>query len=110
MLKTVHFQRPALQRIVILRFGTGPGSGGSKRLIFKGRACTESSFFWLWRRFAMGIAAGRVAWVALCHADCWWASRVGAAVPCGLLGSASSRWRRVLGIADQGVVWVAPCH
>ena len=25
-------------------FGTGPGSGGSKRLNFKGRACTESSF------------------------------------------------------------------
>ena len=27
-----------------------------------------------------------------CLADCWWA-----------------RWRRVLGIADQGVVWVALC-
>ena len=27
-----------------LEFGTGSGSGGSKRLIFKGRACTESSF------------------------------------------------------------------
>ena len=26
-----------------LRFGTGPGSGGSKRHIFKCRACTESS-------------------------------------------------------------------
>ena len=59
---------------------------------------------------AMGIAAGRVAWVALCHGDCWWASRLGAAMLWRLLGSASSRWRRVLGIADQGVVWVAPCH
>ena len=59
---------------------------------------------------AMGIAAGRVASVALCHGDCCWASRVGVAVPWGLLGGPSSRWRRVLGIADQGMVWVAPCH
>ena len=36
--------RPALYRIAILGFGTGLGSGGSKRFIFKGRACTESSF------------------------------------------------------------------
>ena len=45
--KTVHFRRPALYRILessFLHFGTGPGSGGSKRLTFKGRACTESSF------------------------------------------------------------------
>ena len=61
-------------------------------------------------RCAMGIAAGRVAWVALCHGDCCWASRVGVAVPWGLLGGPSSRWRRVLRIADQGMVWVAPCH
>ena len=61
-------------------------------------------------RCAMGIAAGRVAWVALCHGDCCWASRVGVTVPWGLLGGPSSRWRRVLGIADQGMVWVAPCH
>ena len=27
----------------------------------------------------------------------------------GLLTRASSGWRRVLEIADQGVVWVAPC-
>ena len=27
-----------------LAFGVGPGSGLSKRLIFKGWACTESSF------------------------------------------------------------------
>ena len=62
---------------------------------------------------AVGIGVGRVArvaCVALCHGDCWWACRVGAAVPWGPQGSASSRWRRVLGIADQGVVWVAPCH
>ena len=75
-------------------------------------------------RCAMRIAGVRVAWVALCHADCWCARRVGGAVPCGLLVCASrggavpcgllvcaSRgWRRVIGIADQGVVWVAPCH
>ena len=28
----------------------------------------------------------------------------------GLLTRASSGWRRVIGIADQGVVWVAPHH
>ena len=28
----------------------------------------------------------------------------------GLLTRASSGWRRVIQIADQGVVWVAPCH
>ena len=28
----------------------------------------------------------------------------------GLLTRASSGWRRVIGIADQGVVWVALCH
>ena len=61
------------------------------------------------RRCAMGIAAGRVAWVALCHRDCCWASRVGIAVPWGLLGGPSSPWRRVIGIADEGMVWVAPC-
>ena len=44
-------------------------------------------------RCAMGIAAGRVGWVPLCHADCWWACRVGGAVPWGLL-----------------VAWVALCH
>ena len=27
----------------------------------------------------------------------------------GLVTRASSAWRRVLGIAEQGVVWVAPC-
>ena len=43
-------------------------------------------------RCAMGIAAGRLAWVSLCHEDCW------------------AGWRRVLGIADQGMVWVARGH
>ena len=33
------------------------------------------------RRCAMEIAAGQVAWVALCHGDCCWAGRAGAAVP-----------------------------
>ena len=60
-------------------------------------------------RCLMGIAAGRVAGAALCHGDCYWACRVGGAVPWGLLTRASSGWRRVFGIADQGLVWVAPC-
>ena len=62
---------------------------------------------------AVTIGVGRVARVvraALCHGDCCWASRVGVAVPWGLLGRPSSRWRRVVGIADQGMVWAAPCH
>ena len=37
------------------------------------------------------------------------ACRVGVAVSLGLLTRASSGCRCVLGIADQGVVWVAPC-
>ena len=57
----------------------------------------------------MGIAGGRVPRVALCHGDGWWACRVGGAVLWELLGSASSGWRRVLQIADQGLVWVTPC-
>ena len=59
-----------------------------------------------------GLESGRVACVvcaALCHGDCCWACRVGGGMPWGLLGGASSQWRRVSGIADQGVVWVAPC-
>ena len=73
----------------------------------------------------MGIAGGRVACVALCHGDCYWACRVGGSVPWGLLLGVSRGWRcvmgiaaglgvsrgrrGVLGIADQGVVWVAQC-
>ena len=72
-------------------------------------------------RCAMGIAAGRVAGAALCHGDCWWACRVqqGGAMSLGLVTRASSGWRLVFrrvagwrpvfGIADQGLVWVAPC-
>ena len=86
-------------------------------------------------RCAMMIATGRVAWVALCHGDCYWACRVGGAVPWGLLLGVSRRWRcamgiaarvggavpwglllgvsrgwrRVLGIAGGRVAWVAPC-
>ena len=72
-------------------------------------------------RCAMGIAAGRVAWVALCHGDCCWASRVGVVVPWGLarplgdavfwgfLTRAWCGWRRVIRIGEQGVLWVAPC-
>ena len=49
-------------------------------------------------RCAMDIAARRVASLPLCHGDCWWACCLGGAVPWGLLGSASSRWRRVIRI------------
>ena len=77
------------------------------------------------RVVTMGVGrVARAARAALCRGDCCWACRVGAAVPWGLLvcvsrglaapwgllGGLSSRWRRVLGIADQGMVWVAPCH
>ena len=73
------------------------------------------------RGCAVGIAGGRVAWVPLCHGDCCWACRVGGAVPWGLLTQplsgwrrvlqkklvgVSRGWRRVLGIADQGLVAV----
>ena len=36
--------------------------------------------------------------------------RLGGAVSLGSLGAASSGRHRVIGIAGQGVVWVAPCH
>ena len=49
-------------------------------------------------------------WVAPCHWDWWSGRRLGGAVSLGLLTRASSKWRRVIGIADQGVVWVAPSH
>ena len=45
-------------------------------------------------------------------ASCGWRCviGIGGAVSWGLLSRASSGWRRVLGFADQGLVWVAPCH
>ena len=73
-------------------------------------------------RCAVGICvsgASRVACVALCHGDCCWAGRVGAAVPrgsasrarrvCGVCGAVpwglllgrSCGWRPVLGIASR---------
>ena len=72
-----------------------------------------------WQAVTMGV--GRVARVALCHGECCWARRVGAAVPWGLLLGVSRGcrcamgiargWRCAMGlIAGQDVVWVAPCH
>ena len=61
-------------------------------------------------RCAMRIAGVRVAWVALCHADCWCACCVGGAVPCGLLVCVSRGWRCAMGIAGVRVAWVALCH
>ena len=52
-----------------------------------------------WRR-VLGIADTAFVWVAPCLGDCWWACRMGGAVPWGLL----TRWRRVFGMADQGLV------
>ena len=85
------------------------------------RCVSGASRVW---RCAMGIAAGRVAWVPLCHGDCWWACRVGGAVPWGLLGACrvgggvpwglllgvSPVWRCAMGIATGRVAWVALCH
>ena len=57
----------------------------------------------------MGIATGRVAWVALCHGDCWWVCSAGGAVPWGLLLGVSRVRRCAMGIAGGRVAWVAPC-
>ena len=57
----------------------------------------------------LGVSRG-CRWVAPCHGDCCWACRVGGAMPWGLLGSASSRWRCVIRIGEQGLVWAAPCR
>ena len=73
------------------------------------QAASGVSRVWRVWRCAMGIAAGRVAWVPLCHEDCWAARPLGGAVSWGLLTRAWSGWRRVIEIGDQGVVWVAPC-
>ena len=61
-------------------------------------------------RCVMGIAGGRVAWVALCHGDCWRACRVGGGVPWGLLLGMSRGCRCAMGIAARRVAWVALCH
>ena len=50
----------------------------------------------------LGIADQGVVWVAPCLGDCCSACRVGGAVSLGLLTRASSEWRRVFGIGDQG--------
>ena len=61
-------------------------------------------------RCAMRIGGVRVAWVALCHADCWCACRVGGAVPCALLVCVWRGWRCAVRIAGVRVAWVALCH
>ena len=58
----------------------------------------------------------RVACAALWRGTQWQAVAIGVgrvacgAVSLGLLGRASCGWRCVIGIAGQGVLWVAPCH
>ena len=59
---------------------------------------------------AAGCDAARVARAALCHGDCCWASRVGAAVPWGLLLGVSRGWRCAIGIAAGRLAWVSLCH
>ena len=59
-------------------------------------------------RCAMGIAAGRLAWVSLWHGDCWAGRPLGGAVSLGLLIRAWCGWRRVIRFGE-GVLWVAPC-
>ena len=54
----------------------------------------------------MGIAAGRVACAGPCHEDCWWACRVGGAVPWGLLVGMSRVWRCAIRIAGGRVAFV----
>ena len=64
-----------------------------------------------WQAVTMGVGrVARAARAALCHGDCCWACRVGGAVSWGLVTRASSGRHCVIGIADQGVVWVALCH
>ena len=75
-----------------------------------GICVSGASRVWRGWRCVMGIAAGRVAWVPLCHADCCWAGRVGGAVPCGLLLGGSRGWRCAMGIAAGRVAWVPLCH
>ena len=58
----------------------------------------------------MGVGrVARVACLALCHGDCCWARRVGAAVPCGLLLGVSRGRLCAMGIAGGRVAWVALC-
>ena len=59
---------------------------------------------------AVGVGDGRVAWAALRRGDWWGGRRLGGAVSLKLLGTTSSGWRCLIGIAGQGVVWVALCH
>ena len=81
-------------------------------------ACWEHARGPCRRRCAVGIGlracrARMILRVATCvsrHGDWCWASRVGVAVPWGLLGGLSSRWRPLIRIGEQGVLWVAPCH
>ena len=95
-----------------------------------GICVSGASRVWRGCRCAMGIAAGtgQVVWVplccgdlrlgrvacvacvALCHGDCCWAGRVGAAVPWGLLLGGSRGWRCAMGIAAGRVARVALCH
>ena len=64
-----------------------------------------------WQAVTMGVGrVAHVACVALCHGDCWAARPLGGAVSWGLLTRASSGWRRIIRIGEQGLVWVAPCH
>ena len=64
-----------------------------------------------WQAVTMGVGrVARVARAALCHGDCCWACRVGAAVPWRLLLGVSRGWRCAMGIAAGRLAWVSLCH
>ena len=56
--KRLIFRGRACTELSFLAFAAGPGSGGSKRLIFKGRACTNRHFWPLVRVRALADQNG----------------------------------------------------
>ena len=63
-----------------------------------------------WQAVTMGVRrVARAALAALCHGDCCWARRLGAAVPWGLLLGVSRGCRCAMGIAGRAVLSMAPC-
>ena len=65
--KTDHFKGPACIESSFLDFGTGPGSGGSKRLIFLRPGLYRMIIFGFWH--ASGLWGGRRV-ASPCHWDC----------------------------------------
>ena len=129
---SIHFSR--MRRVPVYSLGVrglDPCSRRLRRLVAVSARCRRGVVA-VSARCPLGVVVNscRGDWrracpcVALCRGDCWWARRLGCAVSLGLLTRSSSGWRRVMGIADQGVsglrcviripehgvVWVGPCH